>query len=150
MFGWLESSGLAQALQASGWLFPAINTVHVLALALVYGTIAMVDLRILRLAFRREPLARFTAALLPWAWTAFVAAAASGALMFIAGAERYAVNPAFQLKMALLLAAGLNMLAYRLLRPQRNEASRSARASAALSLFLWTGIIASGRWIGFL
>ena len=153
---WLEASAPAIAIAESEWLFPTIETVHVLALTMVFGSIAMLDLRLLGLANRSRGVSQLSGEVLPWTWTAFVVAAFSGALMFISTATTYYENTPFRIKVALLALAGLNMAVFQL-GGYRSVASwdkslptpRSARIAAGLSLLLWIGVVFAGRWIGF-
>jgi hypothetical protein len=152
---WLEALPLPAAILESGWLFPTLETVHVMALALVVGSIATVDLRLLGLARRDEAVWAVAAKALPWTWCAFVVALISGGLLFSSAAVKYLGTPAFILKMALLLLAGLNMLIFHF-GPGRNIAAwepgrtpPSAKLAGGLSLAFWIGVVAAGRWIGF-
>jgi hypothetical protein len=94
--------------------------------------------------------------LLPWTWTAFGVAALTGALMFSSAATKYAANPFFQIKLALLLLAGTNMMAFQLgvgrrmaQWPVAARPPAGARAAGLLSLVLWVAVVAAGRWIGY-
>jgi hypothetical protein len=137
-------------------LFPWIECVHVLALTLVIGSIAIVDLRLIGLTSRDRSVAHTTALALPVTWSAFIIAAFSGGLLFSSNATVYAYNIYFQTKLVLIGLAGLNMGAYHLflgggaldwhtaaMTPWR------ARIVGAVSLTLWIAIAACGRWIGF-
>jgi hypothetical protein len=153
---WLQGTPAAAFMQESDWAFPAVETVHVLALTLVLGTIAMVDLRLLGWRGRAVAITTMTGDLLPWTWGSFVVAALSGSLLFITNAASYYGNLAFRLKMLVLLLAGLNMLVFEL-RTVRGVAAwnrgqpapPAARLAGALSLFCWLAIVALGRWVGF-
>jgi hypothetical protein len=144
----------AQAI-AGGWMFPALETVHVFSLVAVLGTIAFVDWRLIGFA-GRYPVTALSRQALPWTWGGFVLAVVSGALMTAGQAGEYITNPAFQLKLLLLLLAGLNMAAFHLI-PWKTVSSWdtraappvAARVAGALSLALWIGVIAAGRWIAF-
>ena len=138
------------------WAFPIIETVHVLALATVYGTIAMVDLRMLGFAARQTRASKLTDELLPWTWTAFAIAAISGVLMYISKADTYWSNPQAQAKFICMALAGVNMLVYHFGAHRRiAEWDTSlpppfaARLAGGLSIALWTAIVFFGRWIGF-
>lgn len=153
---WLQETPVAHAIQDSEFLFPALESIHVIALALLVGTIAHVDLRLLNLAWRSRPLAVVAREALPWTWFGFAVAVTSGGLLFASAAVRYADNVAFRIKLVLLLAAGLNALFFHLAAyPRvpavegRQAAPASLRAVAGLSLLFWVGIVAAGRWIGF-
>ena len=152
----LQDTPIATAIREGDALFPWIECVHVLALTLVIGSIAMVDLRLLGLRSRERGVAETTAEVLPITWSAFVFALISGAMMFASNAVAYAHNAFFQAKMALLVFAGLNMLGYHFV-VGRNAASwhsgvstpLEARLVGGASLALWIAIAACGRWIGF-
>lgn len=155
----LETSGLGQAMSGESgwvWLFPIIETCHVLALAVVFGSIAMVDLRLLGLTTRDSAVSRLSADILPYTWVAFSVAVLTGSLMFLSRATTYFYNWAFLLKMLCLALAGVNMLivnfgAYRRVLDWDLQLPppASARAAGATSLLLWTAVIVFGRWIGF-
>jgi hypothetical protein len=152
----LETSGFATAISESTWAFPAIETVHVLAITLVVGSITMVDLRLLGLSMRRRPLPELLAEVRPWTWTSFTIAVASGALLFASAATHYWGTAAFRAKMLLLGLAGANMLVFHLGVQGRAPAAAScadtgpaARISGGISLCLWIGIVGCGRWVGF-
>ena len=153
---WLQDSALAQAIRGGEWLFPAIETVHVLSLATVFGSILLVDLRLLGLSSRASALSRLTHETLPYTWAAFGLAALSGSLMFISKAPVYFHNLQFRLKFLCLLLAGINMLVfhagiYRRVAQWdlRLPPPAPARIAGALSIALWLSIIALGRWVGF-
>jgi len=151
----IENSALAVHVRESVWLFPTVETVHVIALTLVLGTIIRVDLRLLGLADRDRPFSSFSRGMLPWTWASFGVAAIAGGIMFAAKAAVYAANTPFQVKMGLMLLAGINMGIFHLMgmrHIQQWDAQTppwNARLSGAISLLLWAAIVASGRWIGF-
>ena len=153
---WLESLPLAVFINESEWAFAAIESVHVIALALVLGTIAVVDLRLLGLAWANRPYTEVSREVLPWTWGAFVFSVATGSLMFITQAPAYYVNVAFRLKMLLLLLAGMNMLIFELITARAaaqwdrgTPIPPAGKIAATLSLAFWIAIIFFGRRIGF-
>ena len=153
-FAWLEVTPVAVAVAESAWIFPTLEVLHVLGLALVVGSIAAFDLRTLGLAWRTRPLQTLVHEILPWTWSGFAIALATGALLFSSSATLYIENSAFLGKMALLVLAGLNVLFFHLHPHHRRlatqgHASLTLRTSAAVSLGLWTAIVVFGRWIGF-
>jgi hypothetical protein len=152
----LQDSAAATAIREGENLFPWIESVHVLAVTLVIGSIAIVDLRLLGLASRDRSVLQMTTLALPVTWSAFAIAAISGALMFSSNALAYARNPFLQAKLLLIVGAGLNMAVYQLylgrgatswLTPAQTP--RRARIAGAISLILWIAVAACGRWIGF-
>ena len=153
---WLENLPLAAHIGETWW-FPLLESLHVIGSMFVVGSIAMVDLRLLGVSGRGHAVARLTREILPWTWGAFTLAAVTGAGMFISQATRYAGNPAFQLKLVLLVLAGVNMAVYHLrFAPGTGEwdvagsMPRAARVAGGCSLTLWVGITLAGRWIGHL
>lgn len=153
---WLEESALGLNIAESLWLFPTIETIHVLALCLVFGSIAMVDLRLLGVSRRDIGVMQLSQEVLPWTWGAFVVAAITGTLMFVSSATRYADNIPFLIKIVLLILAAVNMAIFN---ATANRAVHNwnftlptpigARVAASLSLLFWTATIIAGRWIGF-
>jgi hypothetical protein len=153
---WLQATPISTTIRESDWVFPTIESAHVIAFVLVVGSIFVVDLRLMGLASRRRPAVELTDRLLPLTWTAFAAAAAAGLLLFIAKPISYTANAFFLSKLALLALAGVNMAAFHLLVHRRlvgiapgAPEPAAAKVSGFLSLALWIGIVACGRWIGF-
>lgn len=154
--GWLEDRDFAQTIASSTWMFPAIEVVHVVALTLVVGSIAMLDLRLIGVARHDRGVIELTAETLPWTWSAFIVAVVSGALMFSSAATKYFSNTPFQIKMLLLLLAGVNMAVFHLTIHttvdrwnHARPAPRSARIAGLMSLLFWIGVVVFGRWVGF-
>ena len=150
----IETTPLGAAISQSAWMFPTIETVHVIAIALVVGSIAILDLRLLGLSWTRRPVSEIADEILPWTWTAFTVAVLTGSLMFVSAASKYAVNPPFLIKMALMALAGLNMAVFHRVSFPRAalwdaRPPAAARLAGALSLLFWIGIVACGRLIGF-
>jgi hypothetical protein len=152
----LEETGLASGIRDSLYIFPLLEAVHVMALSVVFGTITIVDLRLLGFASTGRPFARMSSELLRMTWGAFAVAALTGTLMFMTNARVYANNTPFRVKMVLLALAGLNMALFHLT-AGRNVARwekapippRIGRFTASLSLTLWIAIVFAGRIIGF-
>ena len=152
----LQASGLANRIRDSLYLFPLIESSHVIGLTMVFGTIAIIDLRLLGIASTSRPFTRVAGDILKWTWAAFALTVATGLSMFITNAGVYYHNFYFRTKMALLLLAGVNMLLFELTagrsvhRWDKDKAAPLAgKTIAALSLVLWITIIFMGRWIGF-
>jgi hypothetical protein len=154
---WLENTSIAQAIAESETLFPWIECVHVLAITLVVGSIAIVDLRLIGFASRDHAVTRLTKDVLPLTWVAFVIAALSGGLLFASKAMTYGHNFFLQGKLVLLVVAGLNMALFHVLVSRDVERWGStphttplpAKVAGACSLCLWVAVVAFGRWIGF-
>lgn len=153
---WLGGTGPALHIQASTWLFPALEAIHVIAIASVVGVIAIMDLRLLGLTSRSARVTQVARDTLPWVWGAFFVAVVTGALMFISSAEAYYANTAFRFKMLLIVLAGVNMLIFEIFTIRSVEqwdhtiaVPRAGKIAATLSLLFWIGVIFLGRWIGF-
>jgi hypothetical protein len=151
----VSATSLAVNIRESVWVYPALETTHVLGLALLFGAIATFDLRVLGLN-KELSVTRLWHHVKPWVWIGFVAAFSSGVLLFIGGAVDFAVNPAMQAKLLLLLLAGINAATFetRLRKSvatwdQSVAAPMNARTSAALSLALWLLIMIAGRFIAY-
>ncbi len=156
VFGWLEAWPLSEGIRQSSWMFPAIESVHVIAITLVVGSVMVVDLRVLGLTSPGKRITELSMEVLPWTWGAFLVALVSGSLLFAAKAHAYFGNLNFELKMALLALAALNMMFFHFVayRTVRNwDIGRSspglAKMGCGLSLVFWLSIIVMGRWIGF-
>jgi hypothetical protein len=152
----LNESAFSTTIRESDWTFSMIETVHVLSIAVMAGTIFLVDLRLLGVLFRRHRVSRVTGQVTPVTWTGFALMATSGVLLFVAQPEKNAANPAFQLKVVLLILAALNLLAFHKLVfrnvgvwDDRATPPLSARFCGAASLTLWTAIIVLGRVIAY-
>ena len=152
----LEASGLATKIRESLLLFPMLESIHVIGLGLVFGTIAILDLRLIGLASSQRSFKRVYSDILKWTWAAFALTALTGALMFITNATVYYHNFYFRTKMLLLVLAGINMGAFELTLGRKVESwdkSPSApplgRVVGVLSITLWIAIIFMGRLIGF-
>ncbi len=153
---WLESTSLGVAIAEGAWLFPMFETVHVLALTLVMGSIAVVDLRLLGLASTKISVKQLTEEVLPYTWSAFAIAAVSGAFLFASNATIYYNSIYFRAKAVLLVLAALNMLIfhrgeYRRVEQWSREAvlPLAARMAGGLSLLFWVGVVITGRLVGF-
>jgi hypothetical protein len=156
LIGYFEDSGLADSIRENDLLFPLIESIHVLSICLVVGSIFVVDLRLLGLASIRRPVGRVISGVLPLTWGAFAFAVASGSLLFISNATKYLANGYFVAKLLLILAAGLNMAIFHAISAKdlprwENEPAPPLRARLAggLSILLWVAVVACGRWIGF-
>jgi len=153
---WLEATALATEIRENEVLFPWVESVHVLAIALVVGSISIVDLRLLGFASLNRSVAKLTRDILPCTWIAFAFAAVTGSLLFSAKAAGYAGNFFFRGKLILLILAALNMAVFHAFTTRDlktwSAAARppiAARIAGGVSLLLWVAVVAFGRWIGF-
>lgn len=153
----IEGSALAEWLRTTAGAIPTIEAVHVMAVALVFGTIFIVDLRLLGFPSTQRSYRRIAGELLSWTWTGFAFAVVTGVLMFIANAATYVDNVPFLWKMAALAGAGINMAVFERVTSRNVDIwDQNARtppagiAAAVLSIALWTSVIVLGRWVGFI
>ena len=150
---WLQGTPLAVSI-SERW-FPFVESVHVITMAIVAGTIFIVDTRLLGLTSRGLSFTYLSEQLLPWTWWAFGCSVVTGTLLFIANATGYYDNAPFRWKMILMLLAGINMLYFQLVTFRSVAAWDSgspplpARTAGLSSIVLWSGVIGLGRWIGF-
>lgn len=152
----VEHGTLGELVRENDLLFPFIESVHVLAVCLVVGSIAVVDLRLLGFASVDRPVGRLMRSILPITVGAFGLAVAAGSLLFISHASKYLENRFFIAKITLIALAGVNMAVFHLIGARNldqweNDALPPlfARVAGGLSLFLWVSVVACGRWIGF-
>jgi hypothetical protein len=152
----VEGLAFVQALQNSPPLYAAVETAHTLGFVVLVGAVFFFDLRVLGAA-RHIPVTALARLLLPWSWAALLVIVPTGLVMFAVNAEIFLASGVFRLKMALLLAAGMNA-AYFLTGPYASVKSwnldapvpLAAKVSAVASLFLWTGVISCGRLLAYL
>lgn len=151
----LAATSLSVFLRESTWSYPALEVVHIIGIALVFGVILSFDLRVLG-RHTTLPLDTLGRHLLPWVWTGFVLNAASGTLLFVSNPVEFAANPALVAKLALIGVAGLNAAVfYWRITPtmpawnRDSPAPLSARTSAVLSIALWLAVIVAGRMIAY-
>lgn len=152
---WLEASGVAGAMREWTLLYPAVEIAHILGFVVLVGGAFLFDLRLLGFA-RRLPVSHLAGHLLRWSRASLLVVIPTGFLMFMTSATKLAANPVFQLKLALIAAAGLNAAAFRLWTSKSlsewdtdARAPFAARLSAVVSIVLWTGVISCGRLIAF-
>jgi hypothetical protein len=157
--GALEGSGVARAMREWLWLYPSVEIVHIVGIGLLFGSIAVLDLRLLGLS-RSLPVRRLAGHVLPWTAGSFLLIVPSGLLMFTAHASDFISSSVFVIKMGLILAAGLNAalfhsMVFRTADVWDSQEMRhlppppSARLSAAVSLLLWIAVIACGRLLAY-
>jgi hypothetical protein len=153
---WLENTSVGTAIRQSTWLFPAIETLHVLATVIVVGSVTMLDLRLLNVAWRDRSIREVHEDVLPWTWSSFAVAAIAGSLLFSSSATKYYHNLPFRMKMVLLVLIAINAAffetrTYRRIGNSNDEAriSFGAKIAGAVGIVLWIAVVACGRWIGF-
>jgi hypothetical protein len=153
---WMADTPGSIALHESAWMYPIVESVHVLALCLFLGLAVMLDLRLLGVTMRSAPASDVMERLLPWTAAGFVVMVISGALLFYAIPVRTFLNIFFRIKVAMLLLSGMNVWifhsgVYRRMADWDLDPvpPTRARVAAGVSLALWAGIVVAGRMIAY-
>lgn len=154
---WLGATPLSLMVQNVSWIIPTVQTIHIACIAIVISSVFMVDLRLLNVTGRNHPTADYAARFLPWIWWTLPVLLVSGSILIIGEPARSLENPAFQLKMCLLIGAIIATLllhrpigkdaAYWELTPRHKA---WGKVIAVASLCLWVGIVFAGRWIAYM
>ncbi len=154
---WLSETPVSLTIQNVSWIIPAVQSVHILSIAIVISSVFMVDLRLLNVLGRSQPTAAYTSRFLTWIWPTLVVLALTGSVLIVGEPSRSLENPAFQTKMLLLI--GAMIVTAVLQQPTGKDPAywelttghkTAAKALAVLSLCLWVGIIFAGRWIAYM
>ncbi|MGE0865400.1 MAG: DUF6644 family protein [Vicinamibacterales bacterium] len=151
-FEWCETLWLGQAVVGSNWLFPVIESVHLLALALLGGAIFLVDLRLLGLGLKDRPVSELARDARPWLLAALAGMILTGVPLFLSEPIKCYYSTAFWIKMTTLPIALLFAFTVRARVTRSGAVQNSARRQqlvGALSIALWFTVAAAGRWIGF-
>jgi Family of unknown function (DUF6644) len=151
-----ETSSLGKQLFASTWMWPAIESLHVIGMVVLVGSITVFDLRLLGLAMRSVPISLAGHRLLRSTWGAFTLMVLTGTLLFTPLAERkYCFNTPFRIKLLLIVLAGINMSVFHFT-VQRSKSNWdegptpvSAKVAGTVSVLLWASVVIAGRFIAF-
>lgn len=153
---WINDTAFAEAVRESAWIFPAFESIHVVAIVLVLGSIAWLDLRLIGLTARGRAVTEISHEMLPWTWASFAVATIFGLLLFASKPVAYIGMPFFDVKMVLIMLAGLNMLFFEnvtfktVSQWDRDPLPPAqARVAGGLSLAFWLSVVVCGRLIGF-
>jgi hypothetical protein len=151
----LGQSSISLWIAESTWAFPALEVVHIFAISMVFGTIAIIDLRLLGLASTKRSYSELARELLPWTWGAFFVAAACGSILILSRPAGYFENADFRMKFVCMGLAFVNMLVFQLITSKTVTKWDSAtppvaaKVAGALSLLLWIGVVYFARMTGF-
>jgi hypothetical protein len=157
LLAWLEASALGEAVRGAGvWSYAVINLIHILGVATLFGSILVLDLRMLG-AFRRTPLAPISIPTVRLATVGFTIAALSGLCLLSTNASEYASNPFLSVKFAAIFVGLVNVLVLRALPAwhQRHSDTLTRRqrtqlaVSGGISLTAWTTALSAGRMLGY-
>jgi hypothetical protein len=140
-FEWIERSPAGEWMRSSKVVFPIVESIHLIGMALFVGTLLLIDMGLLGLAMRRQPVNQVAAALAPWTWSGFGLLILTGPLMFSAQAAKWHDNPVFWIKILLLITAIVFQLSVR----RKINSGEPAKMIGAISLILWVCIALSGK-----
>ncbi len=153
---WLAATSLSHTIQTAGWIIPALQTVHILGVAVVFSSAILVDLRIWRLLERDVPLPEVARRFLPIIWPVLLVLLITGSLLIVGEPRRSLLNSTFYLKMA-LLAVAIMLTAWLqwLISSSPNfwdkdrKRRMAGRLAATVSILVWCSIPVAGRWIAY-
>ena len=153
---WINDTTLAETIRDSLWLFPAMETVHVLAIVFVVGSITRLDLRLMGLIQRHRSVTELSDQMLPYTWTGFAVATVFGLLLWSSKPLTYLGMAFFDVKLVLMALAGINMLIFQFVTfrnvKQWDRASippLGVRFAGAMSMAFWVSVVICGRFMGF-
>jgi hypothetical protein len=153
---WLQDTALSAFIRDTKWCFPAIELVHLFGLVTLMATMLAFDLRLMNLWLRRWPVSLLMKRMLPWTWAAFFVMVGTGSGLFISDPLRFFDNTSFRVKLALIALAGVNALTFQLTVVRsvgawdlNVDTPAGAKIAGLLSILLWFGVVAAGRWIAF-
>ena len=147
-----EASFIGTSIRASFWLFPAIEAVHLLALSVIGGSVLMVNLRLFGLGLRDQPRERIWRNVQPWFVGSLIVMLITGVLLFLAESVKCYYSDAFWWKMtflALSIVFAFSVWRKVSLADEARVGPAWSRIVALVSLLMWFGVGAGGRWIGF-
>jgi hypothetical protein len=146
----LSETAFSQAIQVTSWAIPAIQTVHILALATLFGCALVVALRFLGSGLAAEPLQRLAGRFTPLVWRMLLVLLVSGTLLIIAEPGRTITNPVFYVKMTMLaLACVLTSWLAGAARRGLDRPAPAHQAAAIGTMLLWAAIMVAGRFIAY-
>jgi len=147
---------ISETIRTDYFWFPFFESIHVIAVTLVVGSIFIVDLRLLGITSNKKPVTELAKEVLPWTWGLFVIGVFAGSMMFISKATNYYNDEYFRYKMLFILLAGLNMAIFHLFTfktvvhwDRDVPTLMGAKIAGGLSMFFWIIVVFCGRWIGF-
>ena len=149
---WIQNSSLLVGMRSSPWLFPIVATIHLFGLAIIGGSVLVVDLRLLGLGLRRQPVSQIARDAEPWLLRGLLVSILTGVLLFMCFATKYYYLTFFWVKMAALIAVIVftRSVHRRVALAKDGDVSPIRRKVVALvSMFLWTTVAIGGRYIGF-
>jgi hypothetical protein len=151
-FEWAAATSLGQAISTSTWAFAVIESVHLLALAVIGGAVLVVDLRLLGFGLKNQPIAEVARDTQPWLVGSLIMMIATGILLFVSEPMKLYDSTPFAVKMTCLALVIVFTFTVRTKVTMADEGRVRPlwlKLVALVSLALWFGVASSGRWIGF-
>lgn len=153
---WLANTPVSMVIQSVSWIIPMVQSVHIMAVTIVVGSVLMVDMKLLGVVGRGQPISAATRRYLPWIWVALVVLLLTGSILTMAEPRRELINNVFRLKMALIVLVCAVTGAFQLVVSRNASAwgdtpsnQWQARLLAIGTLAVWIVIIFCGRWIAY-
>ncbi len=153
---WLSLTPISMFIQTVEWIIPMVQSVHILAIAIVMSSVIMVDLRLLGLVGQSQSISSTARRFLPWVWWSLLVLLITGVVLITAEPRRDLLNPVFQAKMILLAVAMIVTVAFQKAVSGNMGAWDQAPGrpagpwiTAVTSLLVWTAIVGCGRWIAY-
>jgi hypothetical protein len=148
---WLQYSSPLHSMRESPWFFPVVATIHLMGLALIGGSVLVVDLRLLGLGLRNQPVAGLALDAERWLRRGLAVMIVTGILLFMCFATKYYYLTFFWVKMAALtlVVAFTFSVRRRMVMTDNAGASLRSKLVALVSILLWTTVAVGGRYIGF-
>jgi hypothetical protein len=151
---WLYATPLSIAFQTANWFVPLVQTIHIIAIAILLTTVYVISFRLVGLTRGNQSLPTMMAKSTPWIWIALAVLLFTGALLTITEPSRELLNWVFRIKMLLVLTLAA-VLAWLQMRMRANPAAWSqpgrmpARLVGVVCVILGAAIITAGRWIAY-
>jgi magnesium-transporting ATPase (P-type) len=153
---WLSRTSVSVAFQSANWFVPTVQTVHIIAIAILLTSVYVVSFRLIGLTRGAQPLATLTAKSTPWFWTALCVLLLTGILLTITEPARELLNWAFRVKMLMVLALAIILWRVQLRMRQNPDywtespaRRHAARAAGVAAVIVGAGIVTAGRWIAY-
>lgn len=150
---WLASTKLSEHVQDITWVIPTVQTIHIVSIAIVMTAMAMLDLRLIGIAGRRQSLQQMGDRFLPWVWITLIVLLCTGTILIIGEPGRELQSDMFWIKMTLLACAIVLTFTFQTMMRRREGFWEHHRAASVLlgtvSLLIWVGIVGAGRWIAY-
>jgi uncharacterized membrane protein len=150
-FQWCETSLIGAGIRRSVWQFQVIETIHIMGLTVLLGSVTIVDLRLLGIVLRQHPIAEVARDFMVWFWTALLINICTGTALFLSEATRMGYNSAFFVKIALIvLAVTFHLTVHRkAIRRGAGENAPIRKLASCLSVLCWVSVALAGRAIAF-